>query len=245
MLLARHMIVVGHRLLLLAVFNCMCSFSVATGYWQATNSAKVAPFATGGLDLTQRLNCFNPLEPAAGYSISLCADLPDNNHPDKVYVKKETGHVFLILKKTDPDIADSSMAQVFGFYPVRPVSSIIFKNVRCEMLDNGNREYNAVISKELTAKEFALILQKAKELTAKKYNINKYNCYDYALNVFNSIPGIEKLPVTHVKFPFIFGRGGSPCGLYRDLEKLKVAGSTWAPFIQFGVFTSPASYKSK
>ena len=111
------------------------------------------------------------------------------------------------------------------------------------MLDNGEREYNAVVKKELTAGEFGLILQKAKELTAKKYNINKYNCYDYALEVFNSLPGIEQIPVRHVKFPLIFGRGGSPCGLYRDLEKLKAAGSVWAPVIKFGVFKAPASYK--
>jgi len=55
---------------------------------------------------------------------------------------------------------------------------------------------------------------------AKKYNLNKYNCYDYALELYNSIPGTEALPTLKVKFPFKFGRGGSPCGLYKVLKEL-------------------------
>ena len=231
---------IGRRLLTGALFICLCSFAVRPGIMPVREPQAVTTSGITGLNLPQRLASFNPLQPEAEYSISLCADIPDNDRPDKVYVKKETGHVFLILQKSIPGKA---IAQVFGFYPVRPVSSILFKNVRCEILDNGKREYNASVTKKLSATEFAALLQKAKALTNRKYNINRFNCYDYAVEVFNSLPGIEKLPVTHVKFPFIFGRGGSPCGLYRDLEKLKAAGSVWAPAIQFGVFKAPASFQ--
>ena len=243
MLPVKPLVTKGKRILLVAIVSCFCSFSVAPGYPPPDPVNEDYPAAVSGLNLPQRLACFNPLLPDAGYAVSLCADLPDNDRPDKVYVKKETGHVFLILRKNMPGDSGQTISQVFGFYPRRPVSSLVFKNVRCEILDNGKREYNAVVTKELTAEEFGIVVQKAQELTAKKYNINKYNCYDYALDVFNSLPGIEKIPVRHVKFPLIFGRGGSPCGLYRDLEKLKANGSAWAPYIQFGVFKAPASYK--
>ena len=106
-------------------------------------------------------------------------------------------------------------------------------------MNNSNREYNASVEKKLTAVEFALILEKCTELSKKKCSLKKYNCYEYALEVFNALPGIEKLPVSTVKFPFIFGRGGSPCGLYSDLKNLLSAGSSWAAFIKIGTFKSP------
>jgi hypothetical protein len=126
----------------------------------------------------------------------------------------------------------------FGFYPRVPVTCL-FKRVRSKIMDNSNREYNASLEKKLTMEEFALLMEKCKELSKKKYDLKKFNCYEYALEVFNSLPGIEKLPVSNVKFPFILGRGGSPCGLYRDLKNLVSGGSSWMPFIRFGVFRSP------
>ena len=170
--------------------------------------------------MENRFNSFFPLDNRAQYSIELCADVPDNNHPEKVYVKKETGHVFLILRKINPVISDT-ISQVFGFYPRRPASSVLFKNVRSEILDNGNREYDISILKELTVADFEEVLHKATGLADKKYNLNKFNCYDYAVEIYNSIPGIEKIPVSHINFPFIAGKGGSPCGLFKDLQNIK------------------------
>jgi hypothetical protein len=194
-------------------------------------------------NLAERFNVFQQLRANEVYSITIAADVPDNNRPHKVYVKQEPGHVFVILEQKDT-VTAKTIAQVWGFYPVRPVSSILFKNVRCELNDNSKRKYDASITRELTKTEFDIIRTKAVELAKKKYNINKYNCYDYAIELFNAIPGIEKLPVTHVKFPFIFGRGGSPCGLYRDLLRLKTTGSTLAQLIHIESNRAPASYTS-
>ena len=185
------------------------------------------------------LLAFYPLEANADYAVTLCADLPDNNNPECVYKKKEPGHVFLILRKHELSTGNI-LAISFGFYPRVPVTCL-FKKVRSKIMDNSGREYNASIEKTLTKEEFELVIEKCKELSKRKYNLKKFNCYEYALGVFNSLPGIEKLPVSDVKFPFILGRGGSPAGLYRDFKKLVSAGSPWAPFIRFGLFRSPAS----
>ena len=190
------------------------------------------------LSIQQLLQVFYPLG-SAEYSVTVCADLPVNNNPRCVYKKGEPGHVFLILSKRNPLTAEV-ITRSFGFYP-RVAVTFLVKKVRSKILDNSNRQYDASVEKKLTADEFALILQKCKELSKKKYNLKKYNCYEYVLEVFNSLPGIEKLPVTKVKFPFIFGRGGSPCGLYRDLKKLSANDSAWMPFIKFGLFKSPYS----
>ncbi|MEP6677360.1 MAG: hypothetical protein ABJA78_19525 [Ferruginibacter sp.] len=188
------------------------------------------------LTIQERLQVFYPVD-SADYSVKVCVDVPDNHNPERVYVKGEPGHVFLILTKRNP-LSGEVITQSFGFYPRLPVSCL-FKQTRSKILDNSNREYDASIEKKLTMEEFAFLLRQCIELSKRKYNLKKFNCYDYVLQVFNSLPGIEKLPVTKVRFPFIFGRGGSPCGLYRDLKKLMTSGSSWSPYINFGLSISP------
>ena len=199
---------------------------------------KVQPF-----NILEQLQVFYPVENNVEYSVTVCADLPVNNNPKCVFKKGEPGHVFLILSKRNL-LSSAIISKSFGFYPRLPVSCL-FKQVKSKISDNSNREYDASIEKKITMAEFALLLEKCIEFSKKKYNLKKYNCYEYVMEVFNSLPGIEKLPVTKVKFPFLFGRGGSPCGLYRDLKKLLITGSSWAPYIKFGVFKSPASNASQ
>lgn len=189
------------------------------------------------------LQGFYPIEKRFEYSITVCADLPVNDKPGCVYKKGETGHVFLILSKSD-SITGNITTRSFGFYP-RLAVTCLFKQSRSRILENNGREYNASIEKKLTAKEFESIVEKCMELGKKKYNLKKFNCYDYVIEVFNSLPGIEKLPVTKVKFPFIFGRGGSPCGLYSDLKKLASNGWARTSVIRFGIFKSPGSDASQ
>ena len=186
--------------------------------------------------IKERLQIFYPLNDSAEYSVTLCGDVPVNNNPVRIYKKGETGHVFIILSKkiSTGEVVSSS----FGFYPRIPVTFLI-KQVRSKILDNSNREYDVSIGKKVTPDEFTMVLEKCVVLAEKKYNLKKYNCYDYALEVFNALPGIEKLPVTHVKFPFIFGKGGSPCGLYKDLKMLLTTNSSLTAFISFGEFRSP------
>jgi len=207
----------------------------------STHSAKIKKAKP--IIIADYLQIFFPLDNNAEYSITICADLPDNSNPKCVYKKGEPGHVFLILSKQNTITAETA-TRSFGFYPRVPVSALI-KKVRSRILDNSSRDYDASIEKKLTIEEFALLLEKCIERSTKKYNLKKYNCYEYVMEVFNALPGIDKLPVSKVKFPFIFGRGGSPCSLYRDLKKLVTTGSSWTPYIKFGVFKSPARNASQ
>ena len=223
-------------LLTVLAMPALCSNSNDSAKNSATHLAKNKNHKS--LSIQQLLQVFYPVG-SAEYSVTVCADLPVDNNPKCVYKKGETGHVFLILSKKNPLTAEV-ITRSFGFYP-RVAVTFLVKKVRSKILDNSNREYDASLEKKLTAYEFAILLEKCKELSKKKYNLKKYNCYEYVLEIFNSLPDIEKLPVTKVKFPFIFGRGGSPCGLYSDLKKLLVSGSAWASFIKFGLFKSPYS----
>ncbi|MBA2500889.1 MAG: hypothetical protein H0V30_14285 [Chitinophagaceae bacterium] len=201
----------------------------------STHSAQVKKAQP--INIGDYLQVFYPLDNNAEYSVTVCADLPDNSNPKCVYKKGEPGHVFLILSKRNL-LSAAVITKSFGFYP-RVLVSALVKQVKSKISDNSNREFDASIEKKLTNDEFAFVLQECEEFAKKKYNLKKYNCYDYVLEIFNSLPGIEKLPVTKVKFPFIFGKGGSPCGLYRDLKNLSSTGSSWAPYIKFGILKSP------
>lgn len=223
-------------LLSLTGFPQNASLIPASLAWQTKNKAPQW--------LLERFKCFNERHEHNIYSITLCGDVPDNKRPAKVYYKNESGHVFLILNMEDTVCHKEPRSLAFGFYPQRPVSSVIFKNVRCKIMDNGNRIYDVEVKKDLSFSEFDLVLENAVLFAQKKYNLNRYNCYDYALEVFNSLPGIEKLPVNKVRFPFIAGRGGSPVSLYRDLKKILEEGSWWSPYIEFGSFTAPVSCKN-
>lgn len=176
----------------------------------------------------------------AEYRISLCADVPNNKRPDKVAYNQQTGHVFLMLQQIKWETKDT-LNKVFGFYPKSGLPTLVFKKTKSRIKDNSLRRYDAVISKKLTKEEFMKALYVADEKGKRKYHINKYNCYDYAVLVFNSVAGSDTLPLTHVKFPFIFGKGGSPVGLYANLKEVKDADTARESEIHFGKFVAPAS----
>ena len=157
----------------------------------------------------------------------------DNNRPRKLHVRSKPGHVFLIIEKSVQRSA-SCVRQVFGFYPAKERASLFGGDIAGRIEDNSNREYNASLSTELSVSAFRVFLSQAELLAKRKYNLRRFNCYDFVLEVFNAIPEIQKIPVSHIRLPYLLGRAGSPCGLYRDLVQLKSGKSSWAPFIRIG-----------
>lgn len=178
------------------------------------------------------------------YSITLCADIPDNSNAKKVFYNSEPGHVFIILEERDT-VSGNHKSLVWGFYPKRAVSAIIFRGAKSKLVDNSNREYEASIRKSLSKEQFTVAMKNAYEFTQRRYHLNKYNCYDYAVEVFNSITGTPSIPLTHIKFPLIFGKGGSPCALYRDLEKLLPDSKAGDFIISLSPDKAPASYNNE
>jgi hypothetical protein len=208
---------------------------------QKMNSAAHEEYiAPVNINIDKEIQCFNEEITDARYSISLCADVPYNKKPYKVAHNQQTGHVFLVLQKINP-INKDTIRQVFGFYPKKGLPTLFFKTIKSVIKDNSRREYDVSITRELTEEDFNRVVEKSVALSKNIYHINKYNCYEYALFIFNAVVGKDTVPLTHVRFPFIFGWGGSPVGLYKDLEKLKQNGSSLAECIQFGNFLAPVS----
>jgi len=196
-----------------------------------------AGFSAYAINLADELDIFNNGLTATTYRISLCADVPNNKKPWKVAYHQETGHVFLVLQKI---AGVDTINKVFGFYPRRGLPTLLFRKVKSKIKDNSRRTYDADITEEVSAAAFDTVLAKAVLCSERYYHINKFNCYDYAVEIFNSIAGDRALPERHIKFPFIFGKGGSPCAVYQDLKKLSLE-SAWSHHVRFGNLTAPTS----
>ena len=224
------------------LFAGVCFFYV-TSFAQSARPSKKSPaedpFPAINIDIREHLKVFMDSAEGAIYRISICADVPNNKKPLQVAYHQETGHVFLVLQKISA--ANDTVSRVFGFYPKRGLQTLLFKKTHSRIKDNSLREHDAVISKELSAKQFDTVLSKAITYAGRKYHMNRYNCYDYALAIFNCAAGEVSLPVNHIRFPFIFGRGGSPCSVYKDLQKLLLSGPVWKPHIMFGELIAPVS----
>ena len=184
--------------------------------------------------------CFDSLSPEDIYSITVCADIPDNNNSSNPVYENEPGHVFVTLSKNESKPGKSPVSVSFGFYP-RYIAMILFiRKMPGEIRVSSEREYDVSVTKRLSFSEFQKTLFNAKLLAQRKYHLNLFNCYDYAIQLFNSAGGEDTLPVSRIKFPFTGGFGGSPCCLYKDLEKLKNK-SSLASNIHFGITKAPVT----
>jgi hypothetical protein len=226
---------------ILLVFSVNLIFVSPPSYSQnrsAKSNQSTGEFLSYSVQIEDELEIFLNGIANATYRISLCADVPNNEKPWQVAYHKETGHVFLILQKIH---GIDTINKVFGFYPKSGLPTLLFKKVKSKVKDNSRRIYDVDVTKELSAAEFDTVLTKSILFAKQVYHINKFNCYDYALAIFNSAAGECPLPVSHVRFPFIFGRGGSPCAVYNDLQQLKSVNSPWGPYIRFGNLIAPLS----
>ncbi len=203
--------------------------------------AVVKPVDHHGLipEFGQKLNSFSNARESVSYFLTLAGDIPDNNNPGKVHFQKEPGHVFLILTKKD-SLSGESQSMVWGFYPRRPVGSLLFKRVKSELRDNSYREYNISITCKLTAAGLDSLKSAAIYLSGRKYNLNRFNCYDYAVNLFNAVQKQLIVPVSYMRFPLLLGKGGTPCSLYKDITVLAPEDLPVGFAIQTGVFYAPA-----
>lgn len=210
----------------------------ATGQGKGRGTVDHPDFPALAVDVKEYLGVFELRPKNAVYSIRICADVPDDSRPMRIAKQQETGHVFVVLQQIN---GVDTTNRVFGFYPKHGLQTLFFKRTRSVIKDNSYRQYDVAIWRDLTAAQFDTVVKRAVELSEKRYHMNRFNCYDYALGIFNSVAGVHALPVVHVRFPFIFGRGGSPCSVYKSFKQLIEAGSFWTHLISFGHQVAPIS----
>ena len=207
---------------------------------QKSQHSPAETIAARKIDLPKELNVFSDPPDSSTYFVSLCADIPDNKRPEKVIYRGETGHVFLILQMVSPK--QDTVSKVFGFYPRSGSMPTVFtRNVKSCIRDNSARVLDVMITNPVTEGQFKAVLYEAISRSGRRYRMNRFNCYDYAVQVFNSVVGTDTIVRQYSKFPFLFGSGGSPCSLYASLRVLKSSSSFWSDRISFETISAPVS----
>lgn len=179
------------------------------------------------IDLESRLACFNqvPSNSSTVYKMTISSELASKNVPTAVIgPKNSVGHAFLTLEKTN---GTNVQRLSFGFYPEadflltkQPVDNSIG-----EESSNIDRRSDISYSVTLNEASFLDVAEQAITSSENKYDLNDYNCTDYAIEVFNSgRPSNEQLVVPNSANPY--APYTTPSGLYLKLNSMKAAGTT-------------------
>jgi hypothetical protein len=198
-------------------------------YWTTTiEPTEVEISSSPVTSLPAMFKCFDRVPNAgATYSVKICADLPVNSDPSIIITSGLVpGHAFISMTKTN---GTESVTQSFGFYPVTSWVSIFNTAIDSKLVDDGGHEYNASMEMtNISALDFQTLQNYAiNKGTTLKYDLNDYNCTDYALEVFNSI---RSTPLV-VPDQITGGTGGNnwgttPNGLYNVLNNLSATQSS-------------------
>lgn len=190
------------------------------------NTYEVETFADS-IDLKSKLDCFNGIADNANttYTAKLCADLPNNSNPLALIGPDNVGHAFITLTKTN---GSNTITQTFGFYPQKGIKSVSGLYVNSQMQDDRQREYNASYTVNFSQLDFERMINAAQTYSALQYNLNSFNCTDYALAVFNAGLAINDQISVPDWTPSTYNYGTTPTGLYKKIKEMKDAGKSGA-----------------
>jgi hypothetical protein len=184
------------------------------------------------IDINKYLKCFSSIPDAgATCDIEIMTDIPVDKDPGKFFdwTNGSPGHTFLKFTKTN---GSQIMQQNIGFYPVTGWKNILTPApTDSKFVDNAGHEFNASLSMNLTPENFQSTLTHMLYLSHfVKYDIDDYNCTDFALEVFNYRRGSDKLTIPMFDIPGGMAPNGTatPQGLYIKLKALKESGGAGA-----------------
>lgn len=176
------------------------------------------------IDIQQYINCFNNIPDAgATCSIEILADIPVDANPNLLFDfnNGSPGHTFIQIKKSN---GSQSAMQNIGFYPKSGWKTILTNApIAGKFVDNSEHEFNASFSMSLSPEQLRSTLTEILYLSNFiQYDIDNYNCTDFALNVFNKTR-TNKLLIDLYDIPGNYPSSGTrtPQGLYNRLKLMK------------------------
>ncbi|OJY92195.1 MAG: hypothetical protein BGP13_08510 [Sphingobacteriales bacterium 40-81] len=184
------------------------------------------------IDVNIYLRCFDLLPDAgANCSIELFTDIPVDGKPMAGFDVQtgSPGHTFLQISKSSNG---QRITQNIGFYPASPFKTLLTTApIDGVFADNQYHEFNASLKMTISAEQLKIVIDQIKRVARyPKYDIDDYNCTDFALNVFNSVRGINILEIPKLDIPQTMNPYGSntPQGVYLKLKEMKSKNSTEA-----------------
>jgi hypothetical protein len=176
------------------------------------------------INVDQYLKCFSGIpDQGSTCSIEIFTDIPVDSDPGKLFNwnTESPGHTFLQLKKLNSD-GTQMVIQNIGFYPKANWKNILDADpVDSKMVDDGDHEFNASLKMKLSPFSFSSVLGKIKELSTLKYDMDEFNCTDFALEVFNYVRTPLEIPQYAIPGGIGTNASNTPQGLYVKLRDMK------------------------
>ncbi|WP_018615956.1 hypothetical protein [Segetibacter koreensis] len=179
------------------------------------------------IDVSKYLKCFSNIpDYGATCSIAILVDIPVDDNPNSIFDFKQgaTGHTFLQITKTN---GGQTVTQNIGFYPVTTWKMLFTEPVKGKFVDNSEHEFNASFKMDITPLQLNNTLNHIIQLSTVNYDIDDYNCTDYALDIFNYSRIGNPLQIKKNQIPGGRSINGSstPGALYNTLNVMKLSGN--------------------
>lgn len=129
----------------------------------------------------------------------------------------DVGHTFVSFS-TNHNGSESNLT--FGFYSSEEVD-LDNPVVPMAIDDDGNHEYSASVTIELSCEDFNQALIVSIAASEQDYNLNEYDCTDYGITVANSVGvGVEDTTSPWVFMGRTHGRSSKPGDLGEDIKNV-------------------------
>jgi|GEM_PF-1415791 len=195
------------------------------GSASATNHIAVAPVSS--INLQSRIECFNsvPSNSSTQYKITIHVHSAVQGSPAVEYSfsDDDPGHAYITLEKSN---GSNIQRLSFGFYPKVDtwvsINKLPIASGIGEEYSNLLRRSDIRLTRTITATKFNNAISQALTSSGKLYDLNDYNCTDYALEVFNSTQtGSQELDVPNSNIGYT-----TPAGLYGYLDQKRIGGDS-------------------
>jgi hypothetical protein len=190
------------------------------------------------IEIKNYIKCFDAVPDAGSTcSIEIFADIPVDADPTKLFDfnSGSPGHTFIQLKKSN---GSKSVIQNIGFYP-KTGWKVVLTNAPLDgkFVDDSQHEFNASLKMNLSPAVLRSALTEVLYLANFiKYDIDDYNCTDFALDVFNKCRSVKlEIPLYDIPGSYPSYGTSTPQGLYNQLKAMKNSNSPEAANINIGM----------
>lgn len=181
------------------------------------------------IDISKYIKCFQNIPDAGSVcSIEILTDIPVDTNPNAFFdwENESPGHTFLKITKSN---GSQSVTQHIGFYPESNWKTMLTPApIKGKFVDNATHEFNASLKMNITPAELQKALTQMSYLARfVNYDIDEYNCTDWALDVFNKARSSSiQLAIPLYQIPGGQAPYGTstPQGLYKVLKSMKNMG---------------------
>ncbi|NTS41946.1 hypothetical protein HRG84_13600 [Flavisolibacter sp. BT320] len=174
-----------------------------------------------GIDINKYVACFSSIPDAgSSCSIEISTDIPVDDNPNAFYnfSTGSPGHAFITITKKN---GAKYVSQNIGFYPKSGYKAMTYAPTAGKLVDNAKHEFNASLFMNITPAQLATVLVRMQQLSNINYDVDSYNCADWALDIFNSVR-TNKLDIPMYGIPDSPMTQGSrtPQGIYHKLQQM-------------------------